>query len=202
MSGAYCIIRYRKHNSFKNILKDRHSCRHTSANGFKATEVWLKGTMTVLIFSISPQQRHNKWIYPECKGEWINQQRCYIVWNATINHSGLMSGRGKGQWCKEQWGEDAPFVVIYYGANQLRPFWLYSSLKLISADSFLTLSNRNRAINMSTLVMGHTGWENWLYSTVGFWGVMIYIAEYMCVQFFNVSHLKYLRTRTIPSVSF
>lgn len=24
-----------------------------------------------------------------------------------------MSGRGKGQRCKEQWGEGAPFVVIY-----------------------------------------------------------------------------------------
>lgn len=56
-------------------------------------------------------------IYSKCLGEWINQGRCYIVWNATINHSGLMSGRGKGQWCKEQWGEDALFVVIYYSES-------------------------------------------------------------------------------------
>lgn len=28
-----------------------------------------------------------------------------------------MSGGGKGQQCKELWGEDAPFVVIYYSES-------------------------------------------------------------------------------------
>lgn len=30
---------------------------------------------------------------------------------------------------------------------------------------------------------------------------MIYIAEYMCIQLFNICHLKYLRAPTISSVS-
>lgn len=73
--------------------------------------------------------RNNKWSYSARMGEWINQQRCCFVWNATINHRGLMSGRGKGHWCRELWGEDAPFVVIYYSepTHQLDLWFTQSS---------------------------------------------------------------------------
>lgn len=78
---------------------------HTQPSGFRTV-----GDSCILCFS----HRNNKWTYSVRMGEWINQQRCCFVWNATINHRGLMSGRRKGQWCKELWREDAPFVVIYY----------------------------------------------------------------------------------------
>lgn len=99
------------------MAEDAAAPRSDSAFWYRINECMIKGYTGCGFFCISPQHRHNKWLYSECMGEWINQQRCYIVWNATINHSGLMSGRGKGQWCKEQWGEDAPFVVIYYSES-------------------------------------------------------------------------------------
>lgn len=185
-----------------NILKWKDNCfkklstkigettyvpRHTQLSGFKAMNVWLKVAMTVLIFEqqMFPKHRHNKWIYSECMGEWINQQRCYIVWNATINHSGLMRGRGKGQWCKEQWGEDAPFVVVYY--SQSRPFWLYSSLEIISAVSFLTLTNRNRSINKKRLVMDHIMLLGKLTIQYIFRASRIYVHSVIHCQSFNQS---------------
>jgi len=41
-----------------------------------------------------------------------------------------MSGRGKGQPCKKQWGEDAPFVVIYY-CESVEAIWVCGSLGII-----------------------------------------------------------------------
>lgn len=72
-----------------------------------------------------PSHWHNKWAYCVRMGCWINQQRCCIVWNATINHRGLMSGRGKGQWCKwwrllgveGEFGWKRHLFVIYNGES-------------------------------------------------------------------------------------
>lgn len=81
--------------------------------------IWIQNCwrMTEGCSSCSFSHRNNKWSYSARMGEWINQQRCCFVWNATINHRGLMSGREKGQWLRELWGEDAPFVVIYYSES-------------------------------------------------------------------------------------
>lgn len=81
--------------------------------------LWIQNCwrMTEGCSSCSFSHRNNKWSYSARMGERINQQRCCFVWNATINHRGLMSGRGKGHWRRELWGEDAPFVVIYYSES-------------------------------------------------------------------------------------
>lgn len=112
-----------KHNCLKKISSKigatTNTPRHTQPSGVKAMNVWLKVTIDCVDFCAAdvPQHKYNKWRNSECMGEWINQQRCYIVWNATINHSGLMSGNGKCQRCKEQLGEDAPFLFIYYSES-------------------------------------------------------------------------------------
>lgn len=67
-----------------------------SAICIQSSECMTKGFNGSVVFCIFPH-RYNKWIYSISMGECINQQRCCIVRNATINHSGLMSGRGKGQ---------------------------------------------------------------------------------------------------------
>lgn len=85
---------------------------HTQPSWFQTFSEGLKAAAATCF-----SHRNNKWTYSACMGEWINQQRCCIVWNATINHRGLMSGREKGQRCMELWGEDAPFVVIYYSES-------------------------------------------------------------------------------------
>lgn len=90
--------------------------------------------------------RNNKWSYSACMGEWINQQRCCILWNATINHRGLMSGRGKGQRCMELWREDAPFVVIYCSESTETGAIVHSTLSPL--ELFLTLTKRNRGIDI------------------------------------------------------
>lgn len=56
-----------------------------------------------------------------------------------------MSGRGKGQQCTELWGEDAPFVVIYYSESTESPI-VHSTLSPL--ELFLTLTERNRGIDV------------------------------------------------------
>lgn len=57
-----------------------------------------------------------------------------------------MSGRGKGQRCKELWGEDAPFVVIYYSESiETGPI---VHLTLSPLELFLTLTKGNRGIDI------------------------------------------------------
>lgn len=57
-----------------------------------------------------------------------------------------MSGRGKGQRCKELWGEDAPFVVIYYSESIKTAPIVHSTLSPV--ELFLTLTKRNRGIDI------------------------------------------------------
>lgn len=146
-------------------MKTGKSLRHRLEP--KSAQVWLKVPTTVWDFWVSSHW-YNKWIYSVRVGARINQQRCCIVWNATINHSGLMSGRGKGQWCK-RWRRGS--AICCYLLRQIN--WDLSDCtatsNLLPLTVFLTLSCRgekkwrNRCINITKRgVMGHICRGNWL----------------------------------------
>lgn len=85
---------------FTTLMKTGKSTDSAISIQSSKCTVWQRDSMTVFDFAFPPIDIIN--VLFHMHGWMINQQRCCIVWNATINHSGLMSGRGKGQWRKEQ----------------------------------------------------------------------------------------------------
>lgn len=77
--------------------------------------------------SLCFSHRNNKWTYSVRMGEWINQQRCCFVWNATINHRGLMSEEGKVNGVRSC-GERMHHLLLFITVNQLE--WTWGSLKV------------------------------------------------------------------------